>query len=212
MTVLPNEGNGGPRDITRESAAWRAAVFGRLGVVVQKSTWLEQHVQQELAHLRRNQRHMRRAIKAIMFSRSALRTSSTQVLTTRRGTEIRDGGNSSTARRPATLCQRPKFLHVLWDEWLKGVDGRLPAKEFVPSQRGEKSVKYLFCLRKPFWKCMERLIDNGYTAPEALELINDLYPGTVTEKLKALKRHEKLGGHHRLCPRGNGVGRSETQQ
>ena len=162
----------------------------------------------------RQLRHIRWEIKAIMFSRSILRTSGTgtsQVLTTRRGIELRNGGNSST-RRPATLCQRPKFLSVLWDEWLKGVDGRLPAKEFVPSQRGDKSVKHLFCLRKPFWMCMERPINNGYTAPEALDLINDLYPGTVTEKLKALKKHEKLGGHHRLCPRGNGVGRSETQQ
>ena len=123
-----------------------------------------------------------------MYIRGVPRTS--RQLTTTRGTIVRDGGDVP-ARKPATLCDRPQYLSVLWDEWIKGVDGRLAAKHFSSKQRRDEKVKHLFCHRKPFWKCMERLIDNGYTAPEALSLIEELYPGSMTQKLKTIKLHKK---------------------
>ena len=53
MVTLPNEvGNGGPRDITRESANWRAAVYGRLGVTATKTTSIKVHQLCEFALLK----------------------------------------------------------------------------------------------------------------------------------------------------------------
>jgi len=128
-----------------------------------------------------------------------------ETATTRRGTVIREG--AVPAGKPATLSPRPKLLSQLWDEWMKGIDGRLPAKDFTSMQRGAGKIKHVFCLRKPFWLCVERLIDAGYTSSEAIQLIDEIYPGSMTQKLRAIKKHESLGGHWKLCPQGRGVGR-----
>ena len=91
---------------------------------------------------------------------------------------------------------------------MKGIDGRLPAKDFASRQRGEARIKRVFCMPKPFWMCVERLIDVGHTSAEAIKKIDDNYPGSMTEKLRVVKRHKRLGGHWKLCPQGVGAGRS----
>ena len=49
----------------------------------------------------------------------------------------------------------------------------------------------------------------GYTAQEAVSLIDETYNGSITKKLTLLKAHEREGGHYKLCPRGRGVGRPQ---
>ena len=107
--------------------------------------------------------------------------------------------------KPATLCDRPKQPATLWEEWIEGVGGRLAAKDFTPQQRGK--VKALFHLRKPFWLCIERLIHNGYDAASAVDPVDELCSGfnTITKKLDQIRKHEKKGGHYKLCPNGQGV-------
>ena len=63
MTALPGEGNGqangDARAIARDPVGWRAAVFGRLGTAVKTSTRIEQHQLQELAHLKKQNSHLK---------------------------------------------------------------------------------------------------------------------------------------------------------
>jgi len=131
---------------------------------------------------------------------------------TKRGTEIRIGTpdpGQDTRRaigtphqgqdtRRAILCSKPKLLSILWDEYQNGVGGRLPAKEFTRQQRGV--CKAVYSSRKTFWDCMERLMDNGLTVNSALARINDIYKGSITQKLIALRIDERKGGHNQLCP------------
>ena len=205
MVVLPGElgvGNGGPRDLTRESKAWRAAVLGRLGKTMKTTHRIQQHQFHHMADLRKKIVALQKQVTKLQYMQSVPRTS--RQLTTSRGVEIVEGVPAPPVK-PATLCDRPKLLATLWEEWIKGVGGRLPAKDFAPHQRGK--VEALFHLRKPFWLCIERLIHNGYDAASAIDLIEEHYSDcdTMTKKLAKISRHEKLGGHYRLCPNGQGV-------
>ena len=118
---------------------------------------------------------------------------------TRRGEEIRVGtADQGQDTRQATLCSNPKLLSVLWDEYVNGVGGRLPARLFSAAQRGR--CKTIYSNRNKFWQLMERLIDHGYTASTALDKIERVYPGTLTQKLVRIHRDKNNGGHNQLCP------------
>jgi hypothetical protein len=121
--------------------------------------------------------------------------------TTNRGTPIRVGtAAQGLDLRPATLCKNPRTLSILWDEYINGVGGRLPAQQFTRIQRGAKFVKSNYCNRKPFWTCMERLIDKGYQQEAALARIGRVYDGCVTKILKAMRKDERNGGHPQCAP------------
>ena len=208
MVALPDEEDGGDhRRLTRDPILWRALVAGRLATAVTKTTRMEQYQIQEISAIKKQLSHLRREVKAMLHLRMVPATAAAAAVVTRRGTPIQQG--VSVPGKPATLSPRPRLLSQLWDEWLKGIDGRLPAQHFDQQQRGDPKIKHIFCKRKPFWKLMERLIDGGHTAMEALDLIDSIYKGTMTDKLKKIKEHERLGGHWRLLPRGNGVGRGD---
>ena len=101
--------------------------------------------------------------------------------------------------KQATLCKSPKLFSVLWTEWIEGIGGRIPASQFSSLQRGR--VKTTYSQRKPFWMCMERLIDNGFTAQASLRKIMQAYPtGNLTEKLKLIAKDENGDGNTSLCP------------
>ena len=96
MRVLPGEGNGGPRDITRESQNWRAAVFGRLGTTMDTATRIDQHTRDQLAYLKKQMKHLRAEVKLYMFVRRV----PTETTVTRRGTVVEAGVAPTT--KPAT--------------------------------------------------------------------------------------------------------------
>ena len=58
----------------------------------------------------------------------------------------------------ATLSASPKSLHTLWLEYQHGIGGRKPAKMFTPGERGR--VKHKYCIQKPFWELISRMIQN----------------------------------------------------
>ena len=82
MRALPGKGNGGPRDITRESHNWRAAVFGRLGTTMDSATRMDQHTRDQLAYLKKQMKHIWAEVKLCMF---VCRVPTETTVTTRRG-------------------------------------------------------------------------------------------------------------------------------
>ena len=56
---------------------------------------------------------------------------------------------------------------------------------------------------------MERVtLQRGLAAQTVIDMIDDLYKGSITQKLQKIKQDERRGGHHRLHPAvGIGVGR-----
>ena len=183
--------------ITRQSQQWRAAVYARLGTTSKNTTDIQTFQRQEFAEMRRQIRRLQEQVRTLAYAPA--RRAAGVVGTTLRGNEIRVGvADQGQDTRPATLCSQPKMLAVLWEEWQNGVGGRLPAKLFTPVQRGR--CKALYCQRKVFWDCMERQIDNGCTVSTALARIDRIYSGTITQKLSAMRKDERRGGHNQLCP------------
>ena len=202
MRVLPGEGNGGPRDITRESENWRAAVFGRLGTTMDTASRIDQHTREQLAYMKKEIKHLRREVKHLMFVR---RVPTETTVLTRRGVPIVEGEPAPT--KLALLSERPKSLRALWAEWVVGINGRLPACKFTPQQSGDRRVKHTFCQRRPFWHCVERVVEErSIPAQTVIDMIDSIYKGSITQKLRKLKRDERLGGHYKLSPRGQGTG------
>ena len=98
----------------------------------------------------------------------------------------------------ATLSPCPKSLHILWMEYLHGIGGRKPAKDFTSEERGKQKHKY--CLRKPFWDLTKHMINHGLSAQVAVDKIYNVYGnlGSVTKILRKIKRDKQNGGHPEL--------------
>jgi hypothetical protein len=63
----------------------------------------------------------------------------------------------------ARLINRPRDLYVLWREWIEGVNGNKPAKDFTTAERNNSrdGMKQKFYRRLHVWKIQCRLIDGG---------------------------------------------------
>jgi len=186
---------------TRESAQWRAAVYARLGTTSKEVS--ESHTLQleKFTELQRAFRRMERMVKEIATSPARSINGGVGVNRNRtdRGTPIRVGAAAQGQDiRPATLCRNPKTLSLLWEEYLNGIGGRLPAQQFTREQRGVLSVRANYCNRKGFWDCMQRMVDKGLTEASALARISRVYEGPITQKLRAIRKDERNGGHA-LC-------------
>ena len=73
------------------------------------------------------------------------------------------------APAPADLCSCPKDLYVLWAEFEVGVDGNKPARHFTPAERSK--VKFKYCRRKIVWDAIDRMVEAGTTAQDAIDRI-----------------------------------------
>ena len=190
-----------PTQIHREPTQWRAAVYARLGTCAQTVSDIQQLNLQKFAEMERRLRRMENLVRTMSTPARPIAT-----VTTQAGTPIRvgrlafSGDQQQQETRPAILSRNPRTLSVLWDEWMNGIGGNLPARSFEPAQRGQRGVKANYSFRKPFWKCMERLINSGSNVATALQRINDVYSryGSVTKQLKQIGRDEKNGGHAAL--------------
>ena len=190
-----------PLTIARDSAQYRAAVFSRLGSIVTTVAETQTFATQELLDLKQRVKKLQEEVRNLSYAPARVVLPATE-----RGTHIIEGSTEQGQDpRPATLCRNPRHLAILWDEYQNGVAGRLPARLFTAEQRGRCRAKY--SQRKVFWDCMQRLIDNGCTAQTALHRIAAVYSGSVTNKLKALLKDERRGGHTNLCPFSPGTRR-----
>ncbi|KAG7340742.1 glycolytic enzyme transcriptional activator [Nitzschia inconspicua] len=113
-------------------------------------------------------------------------------------TEDQHGGRTSQPEGPAELSSGPKTLHQLWDEYMFGIGGRKPAKDFTPEER--KKCRHRYFRRKPVWDCIQHHINYGYSPAAACERIHQCYGYhlSITQILKAFKQDKHRGGHPSL--------------
>ena len=64
---------------------------------------------------------------------------------------------------------------------------------FTPGERGR--VKHKYCIQKPFWELIAKMIRNGFTAQVAIDKVYDVYGnhGSVTKILCEIRKDK--GGH-----------------
>jgi len=96
-----------------------------------------------------------------------------------------DGATAEAAGPPAQLCNRPKFFHELWKEWMAGMGGNKAAKYFTSAERGKAKTKY--SARKVFWDKTSELVRAGHTSERACDLVYEAY-GHSTGVSEVLRR------------------------
>jgi hypothetical protein len=157
---------------------------------------VQQHEMLKFAEVEKRLKKIEHICRALTTARPL------HMVTTQRGTPIRVGALAQVddSQKPAVLHRNPKTLDILWNEWMNGIAGNLPARKFTRSQRGAKGVKANFSYRKPFWRIMQRLLDHQSTSDEAIKRIDRVYSryGSITKQLKQMAIDEKNGGHRNL--------------
>jgi hypothetical protein len=196
----------GPIDVTREHEQWRSHVYHRVHNTAVQLAQVQAHQIEHMAKLHQRMVRLEGICRAIQTApaRRIGHAGTRNTIRAPNGVRIdlsdvpAGDADQGQDRRPATLYSNPRVLSVLWDEYVNGVGGRKPAKDFTDEERGRVSSKY--SQRKVFWDCMARLIANGLSRESAFSRIENTYPGSLTKKLAALRRDEIRGGHNRLFP------------
>jgi len=96
----------------------------------------------------------------------------------------------------ATLCENPKSLYILWQEYQFGIGGRKAAKDFTAEERGAHKVTY--SKRKIIWDKISTMVRASYTSDMAIEKIYTVYGlRTPVSKIIELMRNDQRtrGGH-----------------
>lgn len=108
------------------------------------------------------------------------------------------GGGAQGIDARAKLAPHPRTLLLLWHEYLYGLEGNKPAKDFTSTERGR--VKFKYCRRKNFWTVMARLINAGFTELSAIDKIHQAYGNNlaVSTILNRMARDKRDGGHPNL--------------
>ena len=134
------------------------------------------------------------------FHRAVSRMASSPIMFTR-SVSVNEGQevlNTLTRRENsrATLSTNPKSLHALWMDYQNGIGGKKPEKLFTHEERGK--VKHKYCVRKPFWELIERMIQNGFTANLEIDKVYNVYDrcGSLTNSLREIRRDK--GGNMEL--------------
>lgn len=101
--------------------------------------------------------------------------------------QFNPNANSTVDCRPATLCENPKTLYVLWQEYMYGIHGRKPAREFTKQDKA--AVRARYSQRRVIWDQINKLMrsKHRYTANEAIEKIYSVY-GIRTPVTVIIKR------------------------
>ena len=106
--------------------------------------------------------------------------------------------NQEVVEIPLMKC--PRTLAILWTEFEFGIDGNKPAKYFTAKERGV--VQFAYCLRKPFWLLIQKLIRHRHTHLTAISELERVYMGnrrpSVTMVLGQIKSDAGSGGHPQL--------------
>ena len=103
-----------------------------------------------------------------------------------------EGGGSY---EPSNLTGNPPNLHVVWNDYERGVGGNKPAKYFTKTVCGR--VKHMYYRRLVLWKGVEKMIARGTICDTAIESIYYVYKPLqkVTAILDAIRINERNGGH-----------------
>jgi hypothetical protein len=103
------------------------------------------------------------------------------------------GNNNAEAIFAATPCANPRSLHVLWEEYERGIGGRKPARLFTRQERGR--VKHKYHRRKILWDLILTLVRGGLTAQVAIDRIYGHYgrADSVTLIISKMKNDRRNG-------------------
>ena len=97
----------------------------------------------------------------------------------------------------ATLSHSPRSLHLLWQEYEFGLDGRKAARLFTAAERGK--VKAIFHRRKVFWDQISLLVRRGYTAQTAVDKVYENYgPSKSVTWIISSMLHDRRTGEHTI--------------
>jgi hypothetical protein len=103
------------------------------------------------------------------------------------------GNNNAGTVFAATLSANPRSLHVLWEEYERGIGGRRAARLFTSDERGK--VKHKYHRRKMVWDLISTLVRGGLTAQGAIDRIYDHYgrADSVTTIITKMKNDRRNG-------------------
>ena len=59
---------------------------------------------------------------------------------------------------PVTLSNNSRSLHLLWQEYKFGINGRKPAEKFTREERNTKANKQKYYHRNHVWQTIVRLV------------------------------------------------------
>jgi hypothetical protein len=112
----------------------------------------------------------------------------------RRAAAVENGG--AVAAVPATLSPTPRTLHLLWDEYERGIGGRKAARLFSREERGRAKHKYH--RRKVVWDCVAGLVRAGFSSEVAIDRVYQVYGEntTVTRIINKMKEDRQAGIVH----------------
>lgn len=98
----------------------------------------------------------------------------------------------------AKLIDRPMSLEVLWKEYVSGVNGTKPAREYTAANIRANPTKH--CRRNAFWQVVAAWVNAGKTPEQAIDKIYKVYTPlrTVTAILAAMAKDKKTGGNAQL--------------
>jgi hypothetical protein len=107
-------------------------------------------------------------------------------------------GGPHTSQCMVELSRCPRNLHVLWEEYIVGLAGCKPAKDFTSQERGKNKTKY--SIRLPFWSCVSMHVNAGFSAFTCIEKIYKSYGEklSVYTILKEMQKDKAKGGHPNL--------------
>ena len=72
-----------------------------------------------------------------------------------------------------TLSPRPEDLYVLWDEYTKGIGGRVPERNFTTNQKGK--FRFVYSRLKVFWDCISNLVGANHSHITAIDMVYTKY-------------------------------------
>ena len=173
-------GIGGTTNSNAAATQWRHVIYAKLNSTQATVSDVQNHQVSKLAELDGRIRHVERMIHTMAVAPARV------VSARRRGRRHDNIGEIGQADSgpPALLGRCPRTLFALWDEYVNGIGGNKPAREFTREERGLRRNKFKYCNRRIIWKCMERLIVRGNnTVATAVQKISQVYGTTCVTTL-----------------------------
>lgn len=107
------------------------------------------------------------------------------------------GGPSHRPVPPANLSRNPKDLYILWAEYMAGLAGNKPAREFNAAERGK--VKFKYSNRKIVWDTIENMCTRNISSDVAIDTIYEECGGhktPVNQVISFLRDARRIGNQN----------------
>jgi Transcriptional activator of glycolytic enzymes len=105
---------------------------------------------------------------------------------------------TSVDNRPYEFTEGLKTVGDLWQEYMHGINGRMPVSQFEAKHTGSRAHKNRYYQRKPIYELVSSLVRAGRAPCEAIGLVEAAYPGVKVTALGKKIRHDT---RNRTLPR-----------